>query len=299
MDEEPEAEGPYVGAETGPMPAVGPPRGPSSHELFGAGPAPGLFEDDEEEPVEPLGPPPEMEPIPERRGLFGRKKRDNSERGGGMSGWLGVNKDFDARKEGKDLGTWDNLADDDDDTGFKGGAAGVESIDDPGFAASEAARIRRKVTSNPDRDLLEKEVWFVATGAEEVGTVGMKALIGRYGDDLKDSFIVNIDNVGAGSVVYVTSEGMARRYHSDRRMIGAAKRVVRETQMDVRGQDYRGLSTDATPALARGYRAMSVMSFDINGRLANWHWPTDTVENVSEDTIKRAVEFVAELIKEL
>jgi len=62
---------------------------------------------------------------------------------------------------------------------------------------------------------------------------------------------------------------------------------------------YRGLSTDATPALARRFHAMSVMAFDINGRLPNWHWHTDTVENVQEDTMASATEFVAELIKEL
>jgi hypothetical protein len=282
-----------------PLPAPQAPTGPSREDLFGVGPAPDAYDDEDE--VEPLpGPAPTMEPIPEKRGLFGRGKRRGGESGGGVRGWLGVDKDFDARKEGKDLGTWDSLhEDEDDESGFKGGSAEPASIDDPDFAASVAARIRRKVTSNEDRELVEKEVWFVATGAEESGTYGMRALMRKFGDDLRDSFIVNIDNVGSGSVVYVTKEGMARRYESDRRMVGAAKRVVREAQLDVRPQEYKGLSTDATPALARGYRAMSVMAFDINGRLPNWHWPTDTVENVSEDTITRAVDFVAELIKEL
>jgi hypothetical protein len=44
---------------------------------------------------------------------------------------------------------------------------------------------------------------------------------------------------------------------------------------------------------------MSVMAFDVNGRLPNWHWATDTADNVSEANIETAVEFVAVLIKEL
>jgi hypothetical protein len=216
--------------------------------------------------------------------------------------WLGVGKDFDARKEGASIGSWDNFheeAEDEDGIGWKGGAAAVEALDDPDFASSEAARIRRRVTQSVDRELAEKEVWFVATGAEEVGTVGMRAFLREYGHELRDATIINIDNVGSGTVHYVTSEGMARRYRSDRRLLGAARRAVSENDLPVRDIDYRGLSTDATPALARGYRAMSVMAFDINGRLPDWHWSTDTVENVDEANLEQAADFVCAVMRAL
>ena len=167
------------------------------------------------------------------------------------------------------------------------------------FAASEAARIRHLVTHGADRGLTEKEIWFVATGAEEVGTWGMRAFLDEYGDELDGAAIINLDNVGTGTLAWITREGMARRYRSDRRMQSAARRAARGLEMKVKGRDYLGLSTDATPALARGFRAMSVMAFDINGRLPNWHWKTDTVENVSVDNVERAATFVAEVIKEL
>jgi hypothetical protein len=249
----------------------------------------------------------------ERRGLFGRTKGAAAPEAAsagkperhGVRDWLGVGNDFDARKEGHAIGSWDHFTkpepDEDEDAGigWKGGAAAVDDISDPGFAASEAARIRRKVTTGTDRDLSEKEVWFVATGAEEVGTVGMKAFLKEHGPDLRDAFIINIDNVGTGSVSYVDSEGMAKRYRSDRRIVSAARRAVSENGLAIRSRPYKGLSTDATPALARGFRAMSVMAFDINGRLPNWHWATDTVENVDEKNLETAAEFVCAVIKEL
>ncbi|MDO8915667.1 MAG: M28 family peptidase, partial [Coriobacteriia bacterium] len=249
----------------------------------------------------------------ERHGLFGRAKREAAPETApagkperhGVRDWLGVGRDFDARKEGHAIGSWDHFTkpeveeDDDAGIGWKGGSAAVDDISDPGFPASEAARIRRKVTTGTDRDLSEKEVWFVATGAEEVGTVGMKAFLKEHGPDVRDAFIINIDNVGTGSVTYVDSEGMAKRYRSDRRIMGAARRAVTENGLTIRSRDYKGLSTDATPALARGFRAMSVMAFDINGRLPNWHWATDTVENVDEKNLETAAEFVCALIKEL
>jgi hypothetical protein len=232
-----------------------------------------------------------------RQGLFGGRPMPQEHRG--VRDWLGVGSDFDARKKGKDIGSWDNFDDEDDDAGWKGGAASVDDESDPGYAASTAARIRRKVTMNVDRELIEKEVWFVATGAEEVGSVGMKAFLAEYGHDLSDAVIINLDTVGAGALAYITREGMARRYEADRHLVGATRRAVREADLPVKGREYRGSATDATAALARGHRAMSVMAFDINGRMPNRHWSTDTADGVSEDNLKTAVDLVAAIIKEL
>ncbi len=232
-------------------------------------------------------------------GGFGRKKsrKDNPE----VKEWLGVDDGFDARKAGKDIGSWDNFAeadDDDDGFGWKGGWAGDDPIGDPDFAASEAARIRRRVTETVDRELSEKEVWFVATGAEEVGTLGMQAFLRDYGDDLKDAYIINIDGCGAGQLFWASSEGMARTYRADRRLVGLARRVSRETDTMIKPREYRGLSTDATPALARGFHAFSVMAFAANGLPANWHWSTDTADQLNPELIETTADFVTAMIRE-
>lgn len=233
------------------------------------------------------------------RGLLGGRKRQ--ERDEDVGGWLGLGGAFDPRDEGRKIGSWENFAgqDDDDEFGFKGGRAGDDPLGDPEYAAVEASRIRRRVTGGVDRALAEKEVWFVATGAEEVGTRGMQALIAAYPDELRRALFINLDNLGAGTLHMVTEEGMARRYRSDRRLLSAGKRVASENGLPVRTRAYKGLSTDATPALARGMRAMSLMAFDVNGRLPHWHWETDTIGNVSEDNLENAARFVTELVRAL
>ena len=236
----------------------------------------------------------------ERKGLlgrFGKKRRDEA---AGVGGWLGVDDGFDVRDAGRKIGSWDKFGDEDeDDFGFKGGRAGEDPFGDPDFASVEAARIRRRVSETVDRALSDKEVWFVATGAEEAGTWGMRAFLDAYGPDLKGALIINLDNLGTGVLHMVTEEGMARRYRSDRRLVSAGKRVSRENDLPVRARPYNGLSTDATPALARGYRAMSVMAFDANGRLPNWHWHTDVEENVDPGNLELAERFVTETVRSL
>ncbi len=232
-------------------------------------------------------------------GLFGlgRKRKESAD--ADVSGWLGVDKGFDARKAGKDIGNWENFDDDDDDFGVLGGWAGDDPIGDPDFAANEASRIRKRVTDRIDYSIDDKEVWFVATGAEEAGTWGMRAFLGQYASELKGAFIINLDNLGTGALYWVTREGMARRYRSDRRLVNMARQVSREHQIVAKGREYRGLSTDATPALARKYRAMSIMAFDINGRLPNWHWYTDTTGEVQPENLEQAARFVTEIVREL
>lgn len=266
-------------------PATGPGRGAESPDVFGDSES-ADSSSNEDIPAKPKKKP----------------RRFSGGKDSALTGWLGVGDDFSARKEGRKIGSWDNFGDevdDDDDTGFKGGWAGDDPIGDPEFAATEAARIRRRVTESVDRELQDKEVWFVATGAEEVGTRGMHAFLREYGKELKDAAFINIDNIGAGALYWVTSEGMARHYKSDRRLVSLARRVSREHDMLVRPRAYRGLSTDATPALARKYRAMSIMSFDINGQLPNWHWYTDTTENVSPELVELASSFVSAMVRDL
>ncbi len=234
-------------------------------------------------------------------GLFSNLGRKRSRDDAGPRDWLGVDEDFDARKAGREIGSWDNFGEDDpDDDGFgwKGGWAGDDPIGDPEFAASEAARIRRRVTEAVDRELAEKEVWFVATGAEEVGTLGMQALLRDYGDELRESLIINIDGCGAGTLHWASAEGMARRYRANARLVGLARRVSRETETLIKPRVYKGLSTDATPALARGYKAISIMAFGPSGVPVNWHWNTDTADSVDPALIEKTVEFVTEMIRE-
>ncbi|MDH4139246.1 MAG: M28 family metallopeptidase [Coriobacteriia bacterium] len=230
-----------------------------------------------------------------RRGLWSRSRGD---REGGVSSWLGLGRDFDARDEGRKIGSWDKL-DDDDGFGDKGGWAGDDPIGDPDFAATEASRIRKRVTESIDRALSEKEVWFVATGAEEAGSYGMRAFLDANAEDVKSAAIINLDNIGAGTLHWVTAEGMVRRYRADRRLLSVARKVSRESEILVKGREYKGLSTDGTVALRDRLKAMSIMAFDINGRLPNWHWRTDTSDSVQIENIEKAKKFVVGIIREL
>jgi len=143
------------------------------------------------------------------------------------------------------------------------------------------------------------ELYLVATGAEEVGMVGMIAFVKQHQDILKDAFIINIDNCGAGNIYYIIEEGMIKKYAADHNMVAVADRLRKEKFGNTAPRVFTTMSTDALVPLARGYRAMSVMAFDEDGTLPNWHWETDVFENVMPSTVDTGYGFISEIIKAL
>jgi len=142
-------------------------------------------------------------------------------------------------------------------------------------------------------------VMFVATGAEEVGTAGMIAFLKENGERLKDALIVNLDNLGTGHVCYIDCEGMLLGHKSSPVLLWLASQVMEKKKFPIWRTGYRLLSTDATPALARGYQAMSVMAFDDEGKLPNWHWETDTVDRIEMENIEAVRGFLWNLARKI
>lgn len=144
------------------------------------------------------------------------------------------------------------------------------------------------------------EVWAVATGCEEAGTVGMLRFLEEYGEEIKDDYIINLDNLGIGYLKYIVGEGMFTAMAADRDLVLAAAAFARENpELSISSHVYKALTTDATPALARGHKVMSIMAFDANGVLPNWHWPTDKAQFVNPDNLEAASNLVQSIARQI
>jgi Zn-dependent M28 family amino/carboxypeptidase len=149
-----------------------------------------------------------------------------------------------------------------------------------------AERLQRRPVENVD-------VWVVFTGAKEGFMLGMRAWLGEHGGDLnKDrTWFVNVDTVGNGSIHHVTAEGFALLYRHDRRLIATCARLGSKPHV------WR-LGTDGVVPLMRGYPSITLCALE-NGRIPNFHRPTDTVENLDARTVENAADFVEELVRQI
>lgn len=218
-----------------------------------------------------------------RRGLgrlFGKKKQEDS-----MSDWLGVDDDFDAKRTGGEIGSWDNF---DDDPGWKGGATGA-----PGTGEDE---LKDAITSMGDDELFGHDIWFVATGASECGNAGMNAFLDTHRDKLRGVFLINLECVGSGQVAVLSTEGEQRVLKGDKRIMKLVRRVSADFHHEFGAVDMPFLNTDAYAAMSRSLRSLTIAGVD-GSHFACSHSEEDQPYNVDEDNVSLVADVVTEVIR--
>ena len=141
----------------------------------------------------------------------------------------------------------------------------------------------KEVKKNPPEFI---ETCFLATGCEEAGAVGMIKFLEEYNPDKQNTFFINIDNIGSGDLKYIMKEGILKKYASNDKLLKKASLSAQEKpEIKVSGAPYHLLITDATAALARNYKAMTILAMNKEGLLPNWHWHTDTIERIEKNNL--------------
>lgn len=228
---------------------------------------------------------PAPQPKKQRRGLgglFGRKKKQQES----MSEWLGVDDDFDAKRNGGEIGSWDNF--DGDDNGWKGGATGAEGVTE--------LELRDAITSMGDDELLGHDIWFVATGASECGNAGLKAFLETHRDKLRGVFLINLESVGAGQVAMLASEGDARALKGDKRIMKLVQQVSSDFHHEIGAVDMPYVNTDAHAAMNMSLRSLTIAGIE-GARFACSHSEEDMPYNVNEENINKVADVVTEVIR--
>ena len=133
-------------------------------------------------------------------------------------------------------------------------------------------------------------VLLLSTGSEESFMEGMQGFLRRHRGTLDpaSTTVLCLECVGSPTLTLVEAEGMLRmRPYSD-----AARRRLASAADAVDVELVRGLrtvaATDALIALRRGYDAVTLASIDATKFPSNYHWSTDTPENLDWETMERA-----------
>ena len=238
------------------------------------------------QPIETISAPAPAAPKSRKRGLgglFGRKKKNEQD---SMSDWLGVEDDYDAKKSGRGIGSWDNFEDDDD--GWKGGATSSDG--------ASAEDMLAAVASMGDDELLGHDIWFVATGASDCDGAGMKAFLAAHRDKLRGVFFINLESIGAGRLSVVTVEGEQQLLKGDRRIMNLVNKVCKSFHVDCGAFEMPYAKTDAYAALEASRRALTIAGVD-GPRLACAHTEDDLPYNVNPTNIATVSEVVTEVIR--
>ncbi len=160
-----------------------------------------------------------------------------------------------------------------------------------------------EIAENLKQSPLENcEVWFVFTGCEEVGAHGSFAFLKKHKNELQNACFIAVDNIAGRDAApcYYLSETMLRPVKFSQRLIEFAQETAAENpELGARSFEQQGAYTDATPPTLAGLPAIAVVGHREDGWIPNWHNPDDTFENISEEALAKAQNFVAKLIAKI
>jgi len=175
----------------------------------------------------------------------------------------------------------------------------VNGANDNASGVAAMVALAERFTARPPASL---DLWFLANGCEEVGMVGQRHFLLNHAHELPvdRTYFLNIDNVGAGRLRYCTGEGMIRFFPYSPTLLHLARQAARtEPFRDVTPHAYTRAYFDALVPAARGYGALTLISLDEEDQIPNWHWPTDTLENLDPALVKKAADFAEEIVRRL
>jgi acetylornithine deacetylase/succinyl-diaminopimelate desuccinylase-like protein len=172
----------------------------------------------------------------------------------------------------------------------------VEGANDNATAVSVLLGIAENLKSHP---LQNTDVVLLFTGCEEVGCVGMEHYLREFAPSTENTFWIDIEMVGAGSLCYVTQHGISylSGYQPHPRMVALADKVAQDhPELGFSGKAMTMLEEVAT-LRKHNYQALCLAGYDENGMLANWHRLSDRLENIQPEVLGRAAGFTWNLMK--
>jgi Zn-dependent M28 family amino/carboxypeptidase len=145
-------------------------------------------------------------------------------------------------------------------------------------------------------------VVLLSAGAEESFMEGTRAFLARHAARLSPPHtrFVAVDTVGSpAELVAPESEGMILQGDYDAETKDLLSAAARDAGVHLRRGLRLSFATDALPAARAGYRAAVVGSLDEFKVPANYHWPTDTPENVCYERVEEAAKLLDAVIRRL
>ena len=157
--------------------------------------------------------------------------------------------------------------------------------------------LRDAVLAMNDDLLVCHDIWFVALGASDLNHAGMEDFLSRHRSDCRGAFVINLDCVGAGELSIISHEGLTGTRRSDRRMTRLLGKVAADMHLELGKHQLNWCDTDATPAMRRSMRSITLMGVNESGLPALSRTPDDIVENVSVRQTSAVAEMVCEMIR--
>jgi Iap family predicted aminopeptidase len=144
-------------------------------------------------------------------------------------------------------------------------------------------------------------ILLISTGSEESNSEGMFSFAHKHFRNLKreDTVFITLEGLGSKHLTLLEGEGMLHMRDYSKMVNSELHAAAQDLGIGIRrGMRFRN-STDGVFALRGGYPAAMFGSINELRIIDNYHWPTDTPDNVDYQTCARAVGVSVRFIQRL
>jgi putative aminopeptidase FrvX len=174
----------------------------------------------------------------------------------------------------------------------------VPGANDNGTAVVTLLAIARALRARPTETV---RVMLVSTGSEESFSEGMQAFLERHRGSLaaEDTFFLCLDTLGSPHLTVLRGEGFLRMHEYPKPALELIDGLAEELGIWLLPNLRLRNGTDGLLSLVEGYATVTLCSVTEYKNPSNYHWPTDTPENVNIDTFADAIRLSEALIRRL
>lgn len=179
-----------------------------------------------------------------------------------------------------------------------GRSAVVPGANDNLSAVAALIAVARGLQADPPAGV---RVIFLSAGAEESFEEGSQAFFARHGEALREgrTAVIVFETVGSPRLVLLEGEGMLRRTEYDPALKDTLEAAAHVVGVPIIREHWLSFGSDALAGLRAGLPSALIASFDALKLPANYHWPTDTPDNVDYATVAQAAQVVERAIRQL
>lgn len=173
----------------------------------------------------------------------------------------------------------------------------VPGANDNGTGCVALVALARALAEDPTTSA---RVLFLST-SEEALCEGMGLFMDRHAHELprESTFFLSLDTVGSPTLCALRGEGMLAMREYPREALDLVDSTAEELGIELMPDLRLRNATDGIFPLAAGYQCVSIASCNELKNPSNYHWPTDTAENVDYDTVADAIRLAKAMIHRL
>ena len=174
----------------------------------------------------------------------------------------------------------------------------VPGANDNATAVIALIELARRLFEQPTESV---RVMLVSTGSEESFMEGMQAFMRRHAASLPraDTFFLAVDTIGSPHLAAIRGEGMLYMNEYPREDLALVDSVAERLGIPLFPNLRLRNATDGLHALKQGYPCACLGSVTDYKAPANYHWRTDTPENVVYETMADGIRLCEGVVRRL